>query len=153
LAAAAGALAVAAGLVWVGVAMAPVRTPADPPKDQLEEMRKELAAGRPYTAIPARGEPAYSRWLLGAAKFAPSDAGDGACALNTPFLGSRDLAPAPMAGGCVVRGEGPHAGAGAPSHAMVGVYIGYHEAPGAFALIRLGYTDFEIPPILGQEVP
>jgi hypothetical protein len=76
------ATAVAVGLVVAGIALAPRPKPPPPPPDPWEEIRKELAAGRPVTLIGKKGLPRAHYWPVGATALTESPL-DGSCEFET----------------------------------------------------------------------
>ncbi len=140
----------AAITIGIGLAMAPVRQQQTPAMvDPLEEMRKDLLAGRSVTFIPEAGLPRWHRWLLGSPELiaAPKEP----CQFESISYGLLELCPDPMVEHYILRAKmqfresklGP---GGLYASVTSGFYFGQSAVNGsdnrrALAMVAVHYDD------------
>jgi serine/threonine-protein kinase len=121
-------------------------------EDEAANLRRNLAAGRPFTVLGESGEPRYYNWWLGKTAFTESWAGDKACSYESILTSILELVPDPGIDHYRVSADIRILRPAASEYPanLVGVYFGHVSASGpggrtAHALLAAGYKDLLDP--------
>ncbi len=150
-----GGLALATGLVYAGLAMAPVPRRSDTEVEQQPEpllvLERELDGVGPVVLVGRTGSPRWHRWLIGEATLVASETKDGTVDLKTHGLSFLELVPDPRQNRYRVTAYLRHLQAN-PLGAGVGVYVGLDavSAPSGTTVYPVVLAEFSESYSLGE---